>query len=115
MTNATRETHDEDRMVGDDFEILSLQQREVGGGAWVVGKLNGHDFDALVFPEHAETSDYEIGTSRISKLSIRRLADREWVYSWDRGLDIAAKTPEAEAIVSFLAEGLATLIYGEEA
>jgi len=41
--------------------------------AHLIGTLNAHRFDALVFAEHAECPDYELGDSRISKLWLKRL------------------------------------------
>jgi hypothetical protein len=75
------------------------------------GTISGHRFDALVFPEHAECDEYELGKSRISKLWLQRLEDKKTVFNWDRGLDVDATTDLARAIVDFLAAGLADLIY----
>lgn len=99
--------------LGDDLEITKTTRRASGGGTWVSGKIAGHRFDALVFPEHAEVADYELGDSRISKLWLQRLADKQTVFNWDRGLDIAAATDIAKAIVDFLAAGLADHVYAE--
>jgi hypothetical protein len=99
--------------LGDDLWIKSIETRTNAGGAWVRGSLNGHRFEALVFREHAECPDYEIGDSKISKLWLQRLSDKETVFNWDRGLDIAAKTTEAQAIADFLCAGLADAIYAD--
>jgi hypothetical protein len=105
-------SHDEFDL-GDDLEITKTTRRASGGGTWVCGRLAGHRFDALVFPEHAEVTDYELGQSRISKLWVERLADKQTVFNWDRGLDIPAATDLAQAIVDFLADGLAEHTYAE--
>jgi len=76
------------------------------------GTLNGHRFDALTFPEHAECPDYELGDSRISKLWLKSLSDHQVVANFDRGWDIRPTTKTAKAIVDFLAAGLADLVYG---
>jgi len=99
--------------VGDDLQITKNERRKSAGGIWVRGTLNGHRFDALVFPEHAECPDYEIGDSKISKLWIQRISDKTQVYSWDRGLDVPAQTPDAQKIVDFLCAGLADYVYAE--
>lgn len=99
--------------LGDDFEITKTTRRASGGGTWVCGRLNGHRFDALVFPEHAENSEWELGDSRISKLWIQRLADKATVFSWDRGMDIPAADKIAGAVADFLAGGLADHIYAD--
>jgi hypothetical protein len=93
--------------LGDDLEITETTRRAVGAGTWASGTIAGHEFQALVFPEHAECESYELERSRISKLWVRRLADKKTVFNWDRGLDIAATTDLAQAIVDFLCAGLA--------
>ena len=106
--------HDhEDLDIGGDLEILKTTRRAAGAGTWVVGRLNGHRFDALVFPEHAECPDYEMDNSRISKLWIRREADQQIVCNFDRGWDIRPADVTTAAIVDFLAAGLAGHTYGK--
>ena len=97
--------------LGDDLVITKTTRRAAGAGTWVCGRLNGHRFDALVFPEHAENPGWELGDSRISKLWVQRLADRQEVFNWDRGADVPAANPLATAIVDFLSVGLADLVY----
>src|SRR5574337_1521081 len=97
----------DDLEMGDDLTITRTTRRASGGGTWVCGTLAGHRFDALVFPEHAEVADFELGESRISKLFVQRLADRQTVANFDRGWDVRPTTDEATAIVDFLAAGLA--------
>jgi len=99
--------------LGDDLEITKTSRRASGGGTWVSGTLHGHRFQALVFPEHADNPEWEISDSRISKLWVQRIADKQTVFNWDRGLDVAATTDLAKTIVGFLAEGLADHIYAE--
>ena len=97
--------------IGEDFVIKKIAHRQMAGGAWVVGSIHGHRFEALVFPGHAENSSYEIGDSRISKLWVIREKDREPVFNWDRGLDIQARTDVAKEIVSFLCSRVAEATY----
>lgn len=97
--------------VGHDFMITKREPRDIGG-IWISGRLNGHRFQALVFQGHADNAEWELGESRISKLWIQRLADKREVYNWDRGLDVAPQTDEAQAIVGFLECGLADHIFG---
>lgn len=99
--------------VGDDLTITKTERRTGAGGAWVNGTISGHSFSALVFPEHAENPDYEIDDSKISKLWIQRIADKETVFNWDRGADITAQTHAVEIIVGFLCAGLADHTYAE--
>ncbi len=110
--NRTRRNakHDAPEM-GDDLRITKTTRRASGGGTWVIGTLAGHTFHALVFPEHAECPDYELGQSRISKLWLQRLADKTTVANFDRGWDHRPANAAATAIVDFLAAGLADLIY----
>jgi hypothetical protein len=98
--------------LGDEFRITKTTRQAAGAGTWVCGTIAAHRFEALVFPEHAENPDWEIGDSRISKLWVQRLADKRTVYHWDRGEDSAALTSEAAAIVNFLCAGLAEHVFG---
>jgi hypothetical protein len=97
--------------IGDDLRITKTTRRAAGSGTWVIGTIAGHRFDALVFPEHAECPDYELGDSRISKLWLQRLSDKTCVANFDRGWDIRPTTKVAAAIVDFLAAGLAEHTY----
>ena len=96
-----------------DLEITKTNRKAAGAGTWVCGRVNGHRFDALVFPEHALNPEWEIGTSRISKLWIQRLTDERTVFNWDRGPDVPSDDATTAAIVAFLADGLADVIYPE--
>lgn len=110
MTN-TNGTQDLD--IGDDLVFTKTTRRASAAGTWVCGRLNGHRFDALVFPEHADMPEWEIDDSKISKLWVQRLADKKTVYSWDRGMDMDAEDQTVQAIVDFLCAGLAEHTYGE--
>lgn len=99
--------------LGDDLTITKTTCRSAGSGTWVIGTIAGHRFNALVFSEHAESPDYELGESRISKLWIRDEADGRTVCNFDRGWDIQPATAIAAAITDFLAAGLAEHIYGK--
>jgi hypothetical protein len=67
-----------------------------------------------VFPEHADNPEWEIGESKISKLWIARIKNKEQVFNWDRGPDHPAATKKTQAVVDFLAGGLADYIYYAE-
>lgn len=102
----------EDLDVGYDLAITNVERQRHGGtGTWVQGTLSGHRFEALIFPEHAENPDWELGDSRISKLWVKRLADGETVFNWDRGADVPHADELAGAVVDFLAGGLADHIF----
>ena len=105
--------NDNDIEIGDDLEITKTTRRASGAGTWVIGTLNGHRFDALVFAEHAECPNFELGDSRISKLWVQRLSDDQEVCNFDRGWDVRPTTETAAAIVDFLAAGLAEHTYGK--
>lgn len=109
------DTLNHDLDIGDDLTITKTTRRAAGAGTWVCGRLNGHRFGALVFPEHAEVAEYELGESQVSKLFVQRLADRATVANFDRGWDVWPTTDEASAIVDFLAAGLAQHTYGRNA
>ena len=110
MANAKR-TDDHDLDIGDDLVITKTTRRASGGGTWVIGTIAGHKFNALVFPEHAESPEYELGDSRISKLWLQRLADKKGVLNFDRGMDIPPADATAAAVMDFLTAGLAEHIY----
>ena len=95
-----------------DLTIIRTTRRGAGGGTWVIGRLDGYRFDALVFPQHAVNPVWEIGHSRISKLGIQRTSDKATVFNWDRGADMEPQDDEVQAVVDFLNGGLADLIYG---
>ena len=111
-------TNDDLDEIGENIEFTKTDRRVAGGGTWVSGKVKNYRFEALVFPEHAECADYEIGDSKISKLMVRAFPEKgtgysHIAYNWDRGLDIAAADPFAQAIVDFLCAGLAEHIYAK--
>ncbi len=93
----TNDAHNFD--VGDDLAITKASRRASGSGTWVSGTIAGYRFDALVFPEHAEDPEWELGDSRISKLWIARLKNKETVFNWDRGLDMPGASPKTQAVV----------------
>ena len=105
-------TNLDDLDLGFDCQIKKVTRQAAGSGTWVIGTIAGHRFDALVFPEHADNPEWEIGDSRISKLWIRRLADKREVFNWDRGADVPAADELTQAIVDYLADGLADHTYG---
>lgn len=107
----TRQTKTDAFDMGDDLVITKITRRAAGAGTWVIGTIAGHRFNALVFAEHAECPEYELCDSRISKLWLQNLADEKTATNFDRGWDILPTTKVAQAIVDFLAAGLADHIY----
>ncbi len=104
-------THDD---LGDSLKITKTEGRQLNAsGTWVGGSIAGHTFQVLVFEDHAENEEYELGTSRISKLWLRRQADRQVVANFDRGWDQQPTTDDARAIVDFLAAGIAEHTFGK--
>lgn len=99
--------------IGNDLTIAKTTRRAASAGTWVSGTIAGYRFEALVFPEHADNPEWELGTSRISKLWLSRIANKETSFNWDRGLDIPAASKKAQAVVDFLAAILAEHTYGE--
>jgi hypothetical protein len=106
-------TNNDDLDIGDDLEITKTTRQAAGSGTWVIGTIAGHRFNALIFPEHAENSNFELDDSRISKIWVQRISDKTTVVNFDRGWDVRPTTPIATAIVDFLAAGLAEHIYGK--
>ena len=99
--------------IADTLEITKTDCSRQMRGTCVTGLITGHMFQVLVFEDHAECEDYELGTSRISKLWLRRQADRQVVANFDRGWDFEPTTDEARQIVGFLAAGIAEHIFGK--
>jgi hypothetical protein len=95
------------------LKITKTTRRHAGAGTWVSGTIAGHAFEALVFPEHAETASYELGDSRISKLHLREIATGTEVACFDRGWDMQPTTDAARAVAHLLAAGLAETVYGK--
>jgi len=94
------------------LRIKKMQRRTSCGGTWVLGTIAGHRFDALVFSEHAEREDFELGDSRISKLWLKHIDTQTTAANFDRGWDLRPTTPLAAAIVDLLAAGLAEHVFG---
>lgn len=94
------------------LNLTRIERRTSAGGAWVSGTIAGHRFEALVFPEHAESESYELADSRISKLWLGEVATQREVANFDRGWDLLPTTPAAKAIVDLLAAGLAETVWG---
>lgn len=97
---------------GEMLETLEFtRDKRSDGGTWVKGSVGGHAFEALVFPEHAKSADYEMGDSRISKFWLKDGATDAEVASFDRGWDLRPTTDAARAIVDLLSAGLAEHIF----
>ena len=86
-------------------------RRTSAGGAWVRGTIEGLAFDALVFPEHAEREDFELGTSRISKLWLKNLYTGKCEANFDRGWDVVPTCPKAADATNALAAHLAGMVF----
>ncbi|HMN41864.1 MAG TPA: hypothetical protein PKE29_13550, partial [Phycisphaerales bacterium] len=88
-------------------------RRYAGTGTWATGTIAGHDFCALVFPVHALNRDWELGDSRISKLSLTEQGRSTRVAAFDRGWDLRPTTDIAKRIVDLLSAGLAETVFGK--
>jgi len=96
-----------------DLQITKTRGRRSKGGAWVIGAVNTrYRFDALVLANHAESEEYELDQSRLSRLTVIDAETLEMVFNFDRGLDVAAANADTQAVVEFLCKGLADLIHG---
>ncbi|MDB5321775.1 MAG: hypothetical protein JWN40_3406 [Phycisphaerales bacterium] len=91
--------------------IIDIEERKYGPGKWVTGWIDGFDFEALVFAEHALRASYEIDQSRISKLCLRDHQTQREAYHWDRGLDYPAQNKRCKAAVECLAQHLAEIVF----
>jgi hypothetical protein len=115
MMMATENAAPHDDVTAEDLmeslKITKIKRRGSSGPAWVIGTMGGHRFEALVFAEHATSSDFELEDSRISKLWVQRIADKATAAQFDRGWDKQPTTLVAARIVDLLAEGLAEYVY----
>lgn len=113
MNDATVKTMDEIDFVEllETFRMTKVERSRFNGGTWVKGMIGGHRFEALVFPEHAESESYELAKSRISKIWLTD-ANRMTVAAFDRGWELRPTTPMAEAIIDGLSDGLAEAVFG---
>ena len=99
------------KTIGDDLVITRKTCRATVGGSWIKGTVAGYQFDCLVFPEHADYPDYELESSRISKLWLKKIDGGETMANFDRGWDTRPRTKYATKIVEFLAANLAERVY----
>ena len=83
------------------------------GTGWVEGTVGPYRFQALVFPEHADNEDWELGRSKISKLWIGYSG--QTVFNWDRGLDHPAELIQEHQAVNTLKDNLARMVFGASA
>lgn len=92
---------------------ITTKRSRYCGGTWVSGIIADHEFEALVFPMHAESESYELQQSRISKLWIRERGCAIEAACFDRGWDKEPTTEIAKQIVDLLAAGLAEHVFGK--
>ena len=96
-----------------DLTIKTIAPRQNTYGTWVDGTIDQrYRFQALVFAEHAESEEYELGRSRISKLWVQDTTANSTVFHFDRGFDVPAASDEVQAMVDFLCEGIVDLVFG---
>lgn len=86
------------------------RKRQGLGTSWTEGTVGPYRFQALVFPEHADNEDWELGRSRISKLWVQ--IGKTTVFNWDRGMDLPASSRDAQRVVDALTANLARLVFG---
>lgn len=94
-----------------DVTITKAERQASTKGVRVSGQVAGHRFEALVFAERAQRPEWELSGSRISKLWLQRQADGRVVFNWDRGPDVPDVDTLAQALVDFLAAGLADHVF----
>lgn len=99
----------EDCPYPDTIEILQVGEWGFGMGKRVQGRVNGCEFNALVFPDHARNSEWEWGFSRISEMTLHR--NGEVVFRWGCGTPMESADAEVDAAVSILSAYLAERVY----
>jgi hypothetical protein len=80
------------------------------GTGWTEGTVGPYRFQALVFPEHADNEDWELGRSRISKLWVGH--GNSTIFEWDRGLSHPAEMVVEHQAVNLLKDNLARMVFG---
>ena len=85
-----------------DLEITKSSRRASGAGTWVSGTLHGHRFDALVFPEHAENPDYEIGDKKVPSVHVSASKSQDGKTH----VSLVNALPDREAKVTLKLSGL---------
>lgn len=98
-------------MKSKDFEIYLTEPPNPMGRCWVSGAVLGYAFNALVFPDHATQSTFELGNSRISKLEIYRRDVNLRVVNYDRGWDIRPESVKLERAVQIVCRRLAKEVF----
>jgi hypothetical protein len=97
-----------------DLTINSITTRENAKGTWVDGTIDQrYRFHALVFAEHAESEEYELERSCVSKLWVRDTTATTTVFHFGRGLDIPAASDEVRRWSTFCARGSRTSCLGK--
>ena len=97
--------------LGDDLVIIKTSRRAAAGGTWVYGTIAGYRFDALGFPGTCRMPGLRVGRQPHLEALDCPAQDKETVFNWDRGMDIPAASAKTQAVVDFLADGLAEHIY----
>jgi hypothetical protein len=96
------------------FRVTKTTRQAAGLGTWVMGWVGSYKFQALVFPAHADNAGWELGTSRIAKLCIRRGRTNRVVMNFDRGWDVQPQDETVQVTADVLCAGLAEHVYGGE-
>lgn len=103
--------------VGGKVVSVTRIDKSTSGGKFISGYVGPYKFSALVFAEHAENPEWEIGRSRISKLLVSERQSSGWraVYNWDRGLDmgIPPASENVQAVVDLVCGFAADRLWGK--
>jgi hypothetical protein len=93
---------------GYDLEITQMARVTATPGAIRVrGSADGHRFEALVLPAHADRPADEMGRTRIARLLVRRLRGQRVVFAFDAGRRVPAADSRVAELVGFLGRQLA--------
>jgi hypothetical protein len=93
---------------GYDLEVTQMARvTAMPGAIRVRGTADGHRFEALVLPAHADQPGAEMGRTRIGRLLVRRLGDRRVVFAFDAGRRVPATDAGVAELVGFLGRQLA--------
>src|SRR3954470_15981542 len=96
---------EKERMLGHDLEVIIVYPEFSQGGTWVRGELAGYEIDAMLHSDHAKDLNWEVRSSKIYELAVRRLSDRHVAFDWNCGAVVRAEDGRAKAIVDFVTTG----------
>jgi len=79
--------------------IKRVPDRYIGGAIWISGTYKNYFWQAEIF---SVGSRYGINKGRVSRLWIKDNKTSEWVYNFDRGLDVRPKNKDVTKLKNYI-------------